>query len=394
VVDDEVRTLRGLKETMPWAEWGIDEVLTASGAAEARELYDRLEASILLTDIRMPRTDGFELAGELRARRASLPVIFMSAYGDVGHLRRAFRLRPIDFLLKPLEPADLENAVSRALAEVEHVPPEADPVVDQNGDAQRLDAIIVDRVCRHIAEGDAVSADELAVQWDEVVHHEPHGWYLCLGTPPDTVPGGAEPGDEAPATAGPGRKGREADGQTGARLDLLGSAAGTDVRVSIVAVVGVPARPDAESVRRLARLDSHELSFATDAYPQLASLPAIACELLRARGASSRYVEDAKRFMRAHYPEPLTVDDVARAVYLTPSYICRLFKEKTGQTVKEFLARERIHRARLQIDRGGYYELSDVARECGFGTYRYFTASFKRIVGVTPSAYAARRGRS
>jgi len=394
VVDDEVRTLRGLKETMPWAEWGIDEVLTAGGAADARELYDRFEPDILLTDIRMPHTDGFELAGELRDRHPSLPIIFMSAYGDVGHLRRAFQLRPIDFLLKPIEPADLESAVSRARAEVEHVPPAADPVVDPNGDAQRLDAIIVDRICRHIAEGDAVSADELAIQWDEVVHDERYGWYVCLATPPDSVPGGVLSGVESPVREESTGESPKADRPAGARLDVLGSAVGTDVRVSIVAAVGVPPRPDAESMRRLVGLDPHELTFATDAHPQLASLPAIACELLRSRGASSRYVEDAKRFMRAHYAEPLTVDDVARAVYLTPSYICRLFKERTGHTVKGFLVRERIHRARLQIDRGGYYELSDVARECGFGTYRYFTASFKRIVGVTPSAYAARRGRS
>lgn len=70
---------------------------------------------VLLTDIRMPGINGFELAESLLARRADLPIVFMSGYAETGSEQADLRHgRP--WLQKPFDPSELESAVAEALA--------------------------------------------------------------------------------------------------------------------------------------------------------------------------------------------------------------------------------------------------------------------------------------
>ncbi len=70
---------------------------------------------VLLTDIRMPGINGFELAESLLAKRADLPIVFMSGYAETGSEQAELRHgRP--WLQKPFDPPELESAVVEALA--------------------------------------------------------------------------------------------------------------------------------------------------------------------------------------------------------------------------------------------------------------------------------------
>jgi FixJ family two-component response regulator len=69
----------------------------------------------LITDIRMPGMSGLELQGELARRGVALPVVVLTAHGDVDSARTALRARAIDFLGKPFKEADLIGAVEMAL---------------------------------------------------------------------------------------------------------------------------------------------------------------------------------------------------------------------------------------------------------------------------------------
>ena len=74
------------------------------------------KAGCVLLDLRMPGRSGLELQEELRNAGLVLPVIFVSAHGDVSTSVRAIRRGAEDFLTKPVSRAELVPAIERALA--------------------------------------------------------------------------------------------------------------------------------------------------------------------------------------------------------------------------------------------------------------------------------------
>ncbi len=69
----------------------------------------------LLLDLRMPGMSGLELQAKLAERGFAMPIIIISAHGDVAAARAAFKAGAVDFLEKPLEPAALLAAINAAL---------------------------------------------------------------------------------------------------------------------------------------------------------------------------------------------------------------------------------------------------------------------------------------
>ena len=80
------------------------------------------------------------------------------------------------------------------------------------------------------------------------------------------------------------------------------------------------------------------------------------------------------------------VEDLARRVYLSPSYFGKVFKEETGETFVSFLNRVRIERSKELLQRK-HIRLSDIAQMVGFEEQSYFCRVFKKLVGVTPTHY-------
>ena len=70
----------------------------------------------IVTDLRLPGASGLELQAEIRRRRSALPVIIITAHGDVPSARAAFRAQALDFLEKPFDDTQLRAAIDSALA--------------------------------------------------------------------------------------------------------------------------------------------------------------------------------------------------------------------------------------------------------------------------------------
>ena len=75
----------------------------------------QLNFDLVLTDVRMPRISGLELCREITARRPDIPVIVMTAFGDMEAAIEAMRVGAYDFITKPLEVDLLEIALQRAV---------------------------------------------------------------------------------------------------------------------------------------------------------------------------------------------------------------------------------------------------------------------------------------
>jgi len=102
LVDDEAFFLSSLVEWLRTAAPGL-EVMTASDGVEALEQLARRPVDAVVTDVQMPRLDGYGLMSALRERRDDVDVIVMTAFGRPSEREREALEPAIDFLEKPID---------------------------------------------------------------------------------------------------------------------------------------------------------------------------------------------------------------------------------------------------------------------------------------------------
>lgn len=119
IADDEDYTREGLIDSIDWESFGIDEIMQAVNGQEALRIAKWFRPDIVLTDIRMPRTDGIDFATELLANNIDSKIIFMSGYMEVEYLRSAIRLSAVDYIEKPIDLAVLKAALARSVEEIQ-----------------------------------------------------------------------------------------------------------------------------------------------------------------------------------------------------------------------------------------------------------------------------------
>jgi two-component system response regulator FlrC len=94
------------------------EVVTAADVQEARRMIERRNFDLIITDERMPRTNGTELIKWVKEQLPEMPIIVLTAYGSVETAVEAVKMGADDYLLKPLKsPDELRRAVEKALKE-------------------------------------------------------------------------------------------------------------------------------------------------------------------------------------------------------------------------------------------------------------------------------------
>lgn len=86
-----------------------------ASAAEFLGSYDPGSPGCLVLDVRMPGMSGLELQEELAARASTLPIIFVTAHGDVPMAVRAVKDGAVDFLIKPFRDQELLDKVQQAV---------------------------------------------------------------------------------------------------------------------------------------------------------------------------------------------------------------------------------------------------------------------------------------
>jgi AraC family transcriptional regulator len=99
-----------------------------------------------------------------------------------------------------------------------------------------------------------------------------------------------------------------------------------------------------------------------------------------------RWLTQAKEYVHTHFAESFTLDDLARTIGVHPVYLARVFREKFGCTIGEYVRKLRLEFASRQISASDF-PLSEIAAAAGFSDQSHLTKIFKTYYGVTPSEY-------
>jgi AraC-like DNA-binding protein len=102
----------------------------------------------------------------------------------------------------------------------------------------------------------------------------------------------------------------------------------------------------------------------------------------------ARHLLRAKDLADARYAEPLEVDDLARAAGLSKAHFSREFRRTFGESPYVYLLTRRLERAAALL-RNTDYSVAEICLEVGLQGVGSFTTSFKRMYGMTPTAYRA-----
>lgn len=114
IVDDERHVRDAIQLLANWESLGIKDILQAADGEEAIELIQEHSPQIVMTDMRMPRKDGAELLSWLHTYMPEIKVIVISGYDDFEYVRHTIRNGGMDYILKPVNPVALNEALEKA----------------------------------------------------------------------------------------------------------------------------------------------------------------------------------------------------------------------------------------------------------------------------------------
>lgn len=112
------------------------------------------------------------------------------------------------------------------------------------------------------------------------------------------------------------------------------------------------------------------------------------CDLVKAFSTKnySPIVKKAVDYIHFNLEDPLTLNDIAAAINVNPSYLSRKFKEDTKTNIIDYINHKRVDEAKLYLQRGNV-SVTEIAFLVGFNDLNYFTRVFKKITTLTPSQY-------
>ena len=159
VIDDDDNQ----RQMLRWLFESVQLKVKDFGSAKAylEELDIKAPGGCAILDLRMPEMDGLELLQALRARRSAMPVIMLSAYGEIPTAVKSMQLGAVDFLEKPVNHQYLLERVRNALVEDQRYREEYGDLDEM---AARLETLTPREreVLKHIVQGKA----NKAIAWE------------------------------------------------------------------------------------------------------------------------------------------------------------------------------------------------------------------------------------
>jgi len=111
IADDEANIRRILETRLTIANF---EVFAANDGSQALELFQAIEPDLVVLDVMMPELDGFAVLERIRAQ-SEVPVIMLTALGDVADRITGLKLGADDYMVKPFSPKELEARIRSVL---------------------------------------------------------------------------------------------------------------------------------------------------------------------------------------------------------------------------------------------------------------------------------------
>ena len=356
IVDDEAAPRDILVNYLPFGELGIQSVKAAGDGESALAEVPNFLPDIIISDIKMPRLNGIELAKRVRGLLPECKFIFLSGYPDKEYLKDAIKLKAASFVEKPIDLEEITETLREVIKECrEQAPP--DPRLLFFRETAETDRPLNDAVYKLSNEDlTSLSSNILAKTRQEamlLLHRIMNGLTVCEGTEPAYIR------------------------QMFCQLVTPFLTAAKDRHITEFLEKGDYLLYEAPYTAYLSELKTLLYDTCSEFF-----------RLLEAERYDA--VESVNLYLKEHFADPeLNVQKIAAALGFTHTYLCMLYKKNSGITINQQLTAIRIRHARTILPHTEL-KLYEVANQVGYSDSRYFAKVFLKETGLTPKEYRER----
>ena len=118
LVDDEEIAVNSLKRRVDWEKYGVRDIFIAHSMKEAQRIFDTQRIDVLLSDIEMPLGSGLELFEWVKIYYPAVECIYITCHPEYEYMRKAMQLGSVDFVLKPIDYAELDCILSELVKRI------------------------------------------------------------------------------------------------------------------------------------------------------------------------------------------------------------------------------------------------------------------------------------
>ena len=350
--------------------------------AEALNYLREHPVHVVITDIRMPRVDGLQLAKYIYENLPGTIVIIVSGYGEFEYARKDINYGVSTYLLKPLNFQELSDNLEKLTKRLDIFQQEPDL------DNEEIQVFFTDLIGGLIT--DKRDFHNRFKKLSLTKNSADYNGTLITVTLTGSTLSRWDYGLETLSTAL----------QNGIRMLLPNYESYYLFRRNlkfyfiILSTDNIPVIFSEELSNALFHLLSFESTIKTKSvFENLETL--VPASLTKPRKSSATaenpasnddiIIQNALEYIQSHYNEDLSREDVANAVFLSPTYFSKLFKKKTELNFIDYLTTIRMQRAIELI--GTRMKIADIAKKVGYTHRNRFTINFQQYTGYTPTDY-------
>ena len=104
---------------------------------------------------------------------------------------------------------------------------------------------------------------------------------------------------------------------------------------------------------------------------------------------ADHFVLKAENYILSHLDQSLTVRQIAENIYISHTYLCFIYKKKTGKTLNKFITEAKMNQAKALLENTDK-KIGDISAMLGYSNQNYFSKVFINTYGISPHAYRLR----
>lgn len=357
IVDDEAIIRESLKRFINWRSINATICGLAENGSVALDLILQDPPDIILCDISMPSLNGIELIEFLHHHKIPSEVIFISAYSNFEYARAALKYGAFDYILKPIEEQLILDCVKKCIQKISVLSSELflcnvfaisdfdelrqkaahlnfsfdiEAMTERvkNGDLDNLNGLIDDMFLYFLKEGLIYDLDLLKLKCIEFIDYilhdlEKHQLYDYLMSDP------------------------------------------------LTSKKNINAQRDLSKIYEIIKNLLTNLS---------------SCFIHLREKSSSFLVRSALEYIHAHFGDDISLTTIANHLYISPTYLSKIFKSERGKTFSNYVLDYRIKMAKEYL-KDPQYKIYQIAGMCGFSDVAHFSKCFKQVTDLSPNKY-------
>lgn len=343
IVDDELIETQALKKILLHNYPNIiNQISICHNGKDAILAANKEEFDLIFMDIEMPIIDGISSSAQIRLKNKDLLIVMLTAYTDFEYAKKSISNQVFDYITKPYSIQTIRNLMERVKKHLNII------------HNTRIEKPKEERELLEVLKENSIS--KISKYVNEYVEGKVN-LGLCLETINQLL-----------------------------ELEIEGLL--LDPNADILEQSAILIREQLEKIYTRNKNDEANKVIIDYIY----ILKNIADEMVKLK--DDNLISKVKRYVYLNYEKNILLEDIANHVSVSKFYLSRVFKEKTGQNLKDYILKLKMEKAKSMILLG--YPIAEIAYRIGFNDSSYFSKCFKKEFGISPSQFKSldKKGRS